>query len=174
MDALQILINVANQLESSGIRLVIALGVAFGFGGCVMTLLGQTRLARTGRSASLTKVVGAICLGGALISLQQMMNMTAHTLSFGDVSFDAIAYAPASLGEAGQGINAVLSLLRWVGAGFFLIGILRMRRSLVDGHTGLSAREDVGTGTVMAIVGILLLCNPEFLSALQNTFQLSW
>lgn len=174
MDALQILINVANQLEASGIRLVLALGMAFGFGGCVLTLANQTRRIKAGRAGSLFQVLAAVCLGGALISLTQMMNMGAHSLAFGDVSFDAISYAPDSLGEAAQGINAVLTLLRWVGTCFFLMGVLRARRSLVDGHTGLSAREDVGTGTTMAIVGILLICNPEFLDALQNTFHMSW
>lgn len=174
MDALQILIEVAKQLESSGIKLVIALAMMFGMGGAVLTLVSQTQRVRTGRSASAYKCIAAICLGGALISIKSMMNMAAHTLSFGDVSFDAISYAPDSLGEAADAINAVLTLLRWVGACFFFMGILRARRSMVDGHTGLSAREDVGTGVTMCIVGILLICNPEFLDALQNTFHLSW
>ena len=174
MDALQILINVATQLESSWVHLVLALSVMAGLGGVVFTLLSQARHVRAGRAPGPGKIIMAICLGGALISLEQMMNKAAHTLSFGDVSFDAIAYAPASLGEAAQGINAVLTLLRGFGVGLFFIGVLRARRSLVDGHTGLSAREDVGTGVVMATVGILCICCPEFLTALMNTFQLSW
>ena len=103
-----------------------------------------------------------------------MMNKAAHTLSFGDVSFDAIAYAPESMGQAKLAIDAVLTLLRVVGVLFFYMGIRRARRSLVDGHTGLSAREDVSTGIVMGVVGILLACNPELLNALQKTLGLTW
>lgn len=174
MDAIQILINVANQLEASGIQLVIALAFSAGLSGCVLTIFGQTRLARAGRPASGHKVLLAVCMGGALIALEQMMNAASHTLGFGDVSFDSIAYAPTSLGEAALAINAVLTLLRWVGVVFFFMGLSRARRALVDGHTGLSSREDVGTGVTQGIVGILLTCNPEFLDALQKTFQLSW
>ncbi|WP_245181642.1 conjugal transfer protein TraQ [Erwinia tracheiphila] len=62
------------------------------------------------------------------------MNKASHTLSFGDVSFDAIAYAPESMGQAKLAIDAVLTLLRAVGVMFFFMGISRVRRSLVDGH----------------------------------------
>lgn len=174
MDALQILIDVARNLEEAGIRLVLALAVAAGFGGVTMTLIKQTARVRTGRRASGYQVLVALCMGGALISLTQVMNLTAHSLAFGDVSYSAIAYAPDSMGEAGEGIDAVLTLLRWVGFCFFLVGVLRMRRSMVDGHSGLSAREDVGNGGVMTIAGILLACNPELLDTLQNTFHLGW
>ncbi len=174
MDAIQILVNVASQLEASGIRLVLALALSFGLGGCVLTLFGQTRLARAGRPASGMKVLLSVCLGGALIALEQMMNAASHTLGFGEVSFDAIAYVPASMGEAALAMNAVLTLLRWVGVVFFFMGVSRARRALVDGHTGLSSREDVNTGVVQGIVGILLICNPEFLDALQKTLQISW
>ena len=90
------------------------------------------------------------------------------------MSLDAIAYAPESMGQAKLAIDAVLTLLRAVGFLFFYMGLQRMKRSLVDGHTGLSAREDVSTGAVITIVGILLACNPQLLDALQKTLGLTW
>jgi hypothetical protein len=78
------------------------------------------------------------------------------------------------MGQAKLAIDAVLTLLRAVGVLFFFMGLSRIRRSLVDGHTGLSAREDVSAGMVMLICGILLACNPQLLNALQNTLHLSW
>ncbi|ALX97577.1 conjugal transfer protein TraQ (plasmid) [Serratia fonticola] len=145
-----------------------------GLGGCIFTLFSVAQRARSGKPASGLKALVSVCLGGALIALQQMMNKAAHTLSFGDVSFDAIAYAPDSMGQAKLAIDAVLTLLRAVGVLFFFMGLSRIRRSLVDGHTGLSAREDVSAGMVMLICGILLACNPQLLNALQNTLHLSW
>lgn len=174
MDAIQILVQVADNLKSSGIRLILALGFMCGLIGCITTLIAVARRSRSGKPASMMKALVSLCLGGALIELQQMMNKASHTLSFGDVSFDAIAYAPAAMGQARLTIDAVLTLLRAVGALFFYMGIIRTRRSLVDGHTGLSAREDIANGLVMTIVGILLICNPELLDALQKTLGLSW
>lgn len=174
MDAIQILVSVADSLKTSGIHLIIKLGLLFGIGGCIATLFSVAHQSRSGKPASRMKALFSLCLGGALIALQQMMNKAAHTLSFNDVSFDAIAYAPESLGQAKVAVDAVLTLLRAVGVLFFYMGVVRARRSLVDGHTGLSAREDVSTGLVMAIVGVLLICNPELLTALQNTLHLSW
>lgn len=174
MDAIQILVQVADNLKNSGIRLVLALGFMFGLIGCIATLVSVVRKTRSGKPASQMKALASFCLGGALIALQQVMNKAAHTLSFGDVSFDAIAYAPESMGQAKLAIDAVLTLLRVVGVMFFYMGVVRARRSLVDGHTGLSAREDVSTGLVMAIVGILLISNPELLNSLQKTLGLTW
>ncbi|EEZ6817816.1 conjugal transfer protein TraQ [Escherichia coli] len=174
MDAIQILVHVADNLKTSGIRLILALGLFFGALGCLGTLVSVVKRSRSGKPANGMKALVSFCLGGALIAMQQMMNKAAHTLSFGDVSFDAIAYAPESMGQAKLAIDAVLTLLRVVGVLFFYMGIRRARRSLVDGHTGLSAREDVSTGIVMGVVGILLACNPELLNALQKTLGLTW
>jgi hypothetical protein len=174
MDAIQILVQVAEGLKTSGIRLILALGVMFGLIGCIATLVSIARQSRSGRPASNLKAIAAFCLAGALIALQQMMNKAAHTLRFGDVSLDAIAYAPDSMGQAKLAIDAVLTLLRAVGVLFFYMGLVRVRRSLVDGHTGLTAREDIGTGLVMLITGLLLACNPEMLTALQQTLRLTW
>ncbi|EPW3925079.1 TPA: conjugal transfer protein TraQ [Enterobacter hormaechei subsp. steigerwaltii] len=174
MDAIQILVHVADNLKTSGIRLILALGLFFGALGCLATLISVIKRSRSGKPANGMKALASFCLGGALIALQQMMNKAAHTLSFGDVSLDAIAYAPESMGQAKLAIDAVLTLLRAVGFLFFYMGLQRMKRSLVDGHTGLSAREDVSSGAVIAIAGILLACNPQLLDALQKTLGLTW
>lgn len=174
MDAIQILVQAADGLKTSGIRLILALGFMFGLGGCLFTLFTFAQRARSGKPACGLKALMSVCLGGALIALPQMMNKAAHTLRFGDVSFDAIAYAPDSMGQTTLAIDAVLTLLRAVGVLFFFMGLSRVKRSLVDGHTGLSAREDVSAGMVMLICGILLACNPQLLNALQNTLHLSW
>jgi len=70
------------------------------------------------------------------------------------------------MGQAKLAIDAVLTLLRAVGVLFFYMGVVRARRSLVDGHTGLSAREDIGTGLVM--VGVILWV------AKKKNPQISW
>lgn len=174
MDAIQILIHVADNLKASGLRLIFAIGLMFGLLGCIVTLASVVRQSRRGQPASQFKAVASILFGVALISLQEMMNKAAHTLSFNDAPLNAIAYAPESLGQAKLAINAVLTLLSAVGWLFFYMGIVRCRRSLVDGHTGLSAREDVSSGLVMMTCGILLACNPQLLDALQNTLGLTW
>ncbi|OAT14672.1 TraQ family conjugative transfer protein [Buttiauxella noackiae ATCC 51607] len=164
----------AGELKTSGINLILALGVFVGLGGCIIALVSTVIRSRSGKPVSGMKVVVAVVTGSALIALQQMMNKAAQTLGFGDVSFDAIAYAPDSLGYAKLSVDAVLTLLRAVGALFFYMGVVRARRALVDGHTGLTARQDIGTGMVMGITGILLLCNPQLLDALQKTLGLTW
>lgn len=174
MDAIQILVQVADGLKTSGIRLILALGLMMGLGGCIFTLVSVARRASSGKPASGLKAMISVCFGGALIALQQMMNKVANTLSFGDVSFDAIAYAPESMGQAKLAIDAVLTLLRAVGVLFFYMGLSQARRSLVDGHTGLTAREDVAGGIVKIVCGILLVCNPQLLTALQKTIGLTW
>lgn len=174
MDVVQILVSVAGGLKTSGINLILSLGVFVGLGGCIVALVSTITRTRSGKPVNGMKALIAAVTGAALIALQQMMNKAAHTLGFGDVSFDAIAYAPESLGYAKLSVDAVLTLLRAVGALFFYMGLVRARRALVDGHTGLSARQDIGTGMVMVITGILLLCNPQLLDALQKTLGLTW
>ncbi len=49
-----------------------------------------------------------------------------------------------------------------------------MKRSLIDGHTGLTAGEDVSNGVIKLLIGTLLICNPYFLTALQNTLNIVW
>lgn len=174
MDAVQILVNVAEGFKTSGIKLIFSLAFLVGLGSCVMALLSTIKRGRAGKPTSGIRVIMAVIFGSAMIAIHQMMNKAAHTVGFGDVSLDAIAYAPESLGYAKLSIDAVLTLLRGVGFLFFYIGMNTARRSLVDGHTGLSAREDIRKGMVMCITGTLLACNPQLLDALQKTLNITW
>ncbi len=174
MDVVQILVNLADGLKTSGINMILSLAFFFGLGSCIVALLSAIKRGRTGRPANGIKTVAAVCMGGALMSLQQVMNKAAHSLNFNDVSLDAISYAPDSLGYAKLSIDAVLTLLKAIGFLFCYIGFQRARRSLVEGHTGLSAREDIGKGAVMFICGVLLACNTQLLDALQTTLGLTW
>ncbi|AHK22096.1 conjugal transfer protein TraQ (plasmid) [Yersinia similis] len=176
-DLIQMLVNLANNLTQSGIKFIMALALIMGIVSAILYLVRVTRPKNhmTGSDTSLGKIVAFLILCGGLIALKQMMNATAHQLGFGDVTFDAITYAStAKYGAAAEAINAVLTLLQVVGAIYFYQGVQRIKRSLIDGHTGLSAGEDVSTGVVKALIGILLLCNPYFLSALQNTVKIAW
>jgi len=49
-----------------------------------------------------------------------------------------------------------------------------LRRSQKDGHTGLSAGEDVSSGVKRIIVGTMLAVSPRVLDALQNTLNIHW
>lgn len=174
MDTVQILVSVAEGFKTSGINLIFSLAFFVGLGSCVMVVLSTIKRGRAGRPTSGMKAVVAVVSGSALMAIHQMMNKAAHTVGFGDVSLDAIAYAPESLGYAKLSVDAVLTLLRGVGFLFFYIGINIARRSLLEGHTGLSAREDIRKGMVMCFTGTLLACNPQLLDALQQTVKLTW
>ncbi|WP_339057598.1 conjugal transfer protein TraQ [Candidatus Regiella endosymbiont of Tuberolachnus salignus] len=177
-DLIQMLVNVSHNLTHSGINLVMTLA---GVMGIVSALVYLLRFARpkshrgVGSGSSLSKMLLFLMLCGGLIALKQMMNASAHQLGFGDVSFEAIAYvSKAKYGPAAEAINAVLTLLRLLGVIFFYQGLRRMKRSLIDGHTGLTAGEDVSNGVIKLLIGTLLICNPYFLTALQNTLNIVW
>ncbi|AYB48551.1 conjugal transfer protein TraQ [Candidatus Williamhamiltonella defendens] len=176
-DLIQMLGHLANRLTESGINFVMALSVMMGILSaiiyCVRFVRPKTH--RQGARFSLGKGVLFLMMCGGLISLKQIMNASAHQLGFGDVTFDAIAYvSPSRYGPAAEAINAVLTVLRLLGVIFFYQGIRRMKRSLIDGHTGLSAGEDVSHGVVKMLIGTLLICNPYLLTALKNTLNIVW
>nr|UVN18245.1 hypothetical protein pPsy0462b_00100 [Pseudomonas syringae] len=55
-----------------------------------------------------------------------------------------------------------------LGVWFALQGMLSWKRSFKDGHTGLSASQDVSSGTLKFILGVFCVCSPYLLSALQS------
>lgn len=176
-DLIQMLGHLANTLTKSGINLVMSLSVVMGiFSATVYCVrLARPKTHRQGGGFSLGKGVLFLMMCGGLISLRQIMNASSHQLGFGDVTFDAIAYvSPSRYGPAAEALNAVLTVLRLLGVIFFYQGIRRMKRSLIDGHTGLSAGEDVSHGVVKVLIGTLLICNPYFLTALKNTLNIVW
>ncbi|MDE9528374.1 conjugal transfer protein TraQ, partial [Xenorhabdus bovienii] len=69
---------------------------------------------------------------------------------------------------------AVLTLLQWVGIIYAYQGLLRLRRSLKDGHTSLSAGDDVYSGITRVIIGTMLAVNPRLIDTIQNTIKFHW
>lgn len=170
-DAVSALVNFANNVFSSGVNLVVVLGTLFGVLGVIGVLTKENRLAREvpGHNGS-GRVVAVFLLCGMLIALEQIISRGAAQLGWSGASFDQISYASeSSFGVGAQAVNAVLTLIRLLGMIFVVMGIMRIKRSLKDGHTGLSASEDVGSGIVRFILGILAVCNPYLLDALKKS-----
>lgn len=174
MDLLQMLVNAANNLSGATLNLVMTLGMVGGIAALGSYLAVQVSRAKKGHPVEPDKLIKVALFCGALIGLTQMLNAAAHQVGFGDVTFDDIAYFSSSYGEFSQAGNAVLVVLRAIGVWFFWLGLRRIKRANVDGHTGLTAREDIGRGGTMAIVGLLLACNTNLLDALQATLQINW
>jgi hypothetical protein len=174
MDLLQMLVSAANNLSAATVSLFMTLGEVGGIAALGTYLVVQATRARQGHPVDGDKVVKVALFCGALIALPQMINAAARQVGFGDVTFDDISYFSSSYGEMSLAGNAILVVLRAVGVGFFWAGLRRIKRANVDGHTGLSAREDVGRGCVAAASGLFLACGPDMLNALQATLQINW
>ena len=174
MDLLQMLVNVASDINQAGVNLVITLAGVTGVLGAMVYLMKHARpQTHRGTDGQGGKLIAAILLCSCLVALKQVMNASAHQLGFGDVSFDAVAYVSTStFGEGADAVNAVLTLVRLYGAVCFFRGLLRIRRALMDGHTGLSASDDVTAGINKVLLGTLLTCVTELLDAIQNTLQI--
>lgn len=173
-DGITMLSNLASGLLSAGINLALTLGVLFAVLGSGGYLARQSWLARKapGQSASGGAVVSWVLLCGCLVGLDQLIGAGARQVGW-QVSFDAISYVDqGTFGQGAVAANALLSLLRMVGVWFVLSGVLLWRRSRKDGHSGLTAGNDVNSGTVKFIIGVMFVCNPYLLNALQKTLGL--
>lgn len=176
MDLIQLFANAVNNVTAVGIKLVIALG---SIGGLVMLMFYLGNVAHKNKRGQHIdgpgKFWAIILLCCCVISLTNVMNKTAHQMGLNDVQFGAIAYvSQAKYGEAAIAANAALTLCQLIGAAFALKGLSRLRRSLKDGHTGLSAGEDISSGVKHLICGVLLIDGPQVLDILQNTLQVHW
>ena len=176
MDLVQMLANAVNNVTAVGIQLVLALGAV---GGRVMLALHFGNIASKARRGQVQdgagKILSVVLVCGCIIALHQVMNATSQQMALGNVTFGAIAYvSEGKYGPAAVAINAGLTLLQWVGVIYALQGLLRLRRSQKDGHTGLSAGEDVSSGVKRIIVGTMLAVSPRVLDALQNTLNIHW
>jgi hypothetical protein len=171
LDGITMLSNLASGLQSTFITLALTLGALFGVLGAGSFLVRQSWLARKapGQSASGGAVVAWLLLSGCLVGLDQLIGAGARQVGW-QVSFDAISYVDqGTFGQGAVAANALLSLLRMVGVWFALAGVMLWRRSRKDGHSGLTAGDDVNKGTVRFILGVLLICSPYLLDALQKT-----
>ncbi|CAM3453540.1 TPA: conjugal transfer protein TraQ [Yersinia enterocolitica] len=176
MDLVQMLANAVNNVTAVGIQLIIAMGAV---GGLIMLVLHFGNIASRARRGQVQdgpgKIMLIILICGCVIALHQVMNATSRQMALGDVTFGAIAYvSEGKYGPAAVAINAGLTLLQWIGVIYAYQGLLRLRRSTKDGHTGLSAGDDVASGAKRIIIGTLLAVNPRVLDALQNTINFHW
>ncbi len=163
MDLVQMLANAVNNVTDVGIRLVLAIGLV---GGLVMMAMHLSSIAGKARRGQVQdgagKIVTVVVMCGATIALHQVMNATSNQMALGSVTFGAIAYvSEGKYGPAATAINATLTLLQLVGVIYALQGLLRLRRSQKDGHTGLSAGDDVVSGAKRLIIGTMLVISSE-------------
>lgn len=175
VDALTALVNLASAIHTSANRFIFALAVVLGIYGVMFALVKEARMARQvpGHNG-MGKIIGVIILGGMLVGLSQIINAGAVQLGWSDVTFDEVSYVSTdTFGQGADAANALLTLLQTLGVAYALAGTQRIKRSLKDGHTGLSAGEDVGTGAVKFITGVFLICAPTLLDATQTSLGLS-
>lgn len=175
LDGITMLSNLASGLQSAAIKLAFTLGILFAVAGAVGYLARQSWLHRKspGQAASGGSVVAWILLCGGLAGLDQLITAAGQQLGW-QVSFDAISYvSEGTFGQGAVAANALLTLLRMAGVWFCLSGGMLWRRSHKDGHTGLSAGNDVNSGTVKFVIGIMMVCNPYLLDAIQNSLGMS-
>ncbi|WP_387691541.1 conjugal transfer protein TraQ [Photorhabdus sp. RM71S] len=176
MDFVQMLVTAVNSLAAVSTQLVLAIAGVGGIALIILYLTGQAGRTRRGqRTDAAGSFLAVILLGCCIISIESVVNAGSNQLGLGAVTFDAIAYVPeARYGPAAQAVNAGLTALQTIGWAFILNGLLRLRRSQKDGHTGLSRGDDITSGIKRFFCGLLLVCNPPVLNAIQNTLNLHW
>ncbi|ECH1797480.1 TraQ [Salmonella enterica] len=176
MDFVQMLANAANSLSAISTQLVLAIAGVGGIALIILYLSGQAGRTRRGQQTdSAGTFLAVLLLGCCIISIQSVVNAGSNQFALGAVTYDAISYVPeARYGPAAVAVNAGLTVLQTVGWVYVLNGLLRLRRSQKDGHTGLTRGDDISSGIKRFICGVLLICNPAVLNALQNTINFHW
>ncbi|EPO6253738.1 conjugal transfer protein TraQ [Salmonella enterica subsp. enterica serovar Bareilly] len=176
MDFVQMLANAANNLSAISTQLVLAIAGVGGIALIILYLSGQAGRTRRGQQTdSAGTFLAVLLLGCCIISIQSVVNAGSNQFALGAITYDAISYVPeARYGPAAVAVNAGLTVLQTVGWVYVLNGLLRLRRSQKDGHTGLTRGDDISSGIKRFICGVLLICNPAVLNALQNTINIHW
>ncbi|WP_330113620.1 conjugal transfer protein TraQ (plasmid) [Serratia marcescens] len=171
-DAIQLLVNLAHNVQGAFTRLGFTLAMLFAVVGAITFLAHHASASRKspGQAAGGGKVIAWLLLCGGLAGLDQMIGAAARQVGWQGAIFDAISYVDVgTFGVAADAANAMLTLIRVFGVYIALQGMLTWRRSLKDGHTGLSASQDVSTGSLKFTLGIMMVCSPYLLDALQNS-----
>lgn len=176
MDFVQMLANAANNLSAISTQLVLAIAGVGGIALIILYLSGQAGRTRRGQQTdSAGTFLAVLLLGCCIICIQSVVNAGSNQFALGAVTYDAISYVPeARYGPVAVAVNAGLTVLQTVGWVYVLNGLLRLRRSQKDGHTGLTRGDDISSGIKRFICGVLLICNPAVLNALQNTINFHW
>ncbi|MEM7997268.1 conjugal transfer protein TraQ [Morganella morganii] len=175
MDGIQILVNLASNINGAFVSLAITLGGFFAVFGAIGYLAhtASSEKKNHGRSSGPGKAIAWLLLCGALGGLDQMVSAGAQQLGWQGATFGAISYIDVgTFGVAADAGNAILTLIRTLGWFYALQGILNWRRSLKEGHTGLSSSQDVSTGSLKFVIGVMMICCPNLLDALQKTLGL--
>lgn len=171
-DAVQILVNLSSSLLGSFVSLAFTLGGLFAVIGAATYIASNASSMRKapGQAQGAGKVIAVLLLCGGLAGLDQMIGAAARQLGWQGATFDAISYVDVgTFGVGADAANAVLTLVRMVGVFFCLQGMLSWKRSLKDGHSGLTASQDVSSGFLKFILGVLCVCNPYLLDALKKS-----
>ncbi|MBO1811579.1 conjugal transfer protein TraQ [Serratia ureilytica] len=171
-DAIGMLVSLANNLLGAGVNLAMVLGTLLAVLGAIGYLSHHASAARKapGSSGGGGKVIAWLLLCGGLAGLDQMIGAAARQVGWQGATFGAISYVSVgTYGVAADAANAMLSLIRMLGVFYCLQGMLTWRRSLKDGHTGLSASQDVSSGTLKFVLGTFCVCSPQLLEALQKS-----
>lgn len=173
-DAIQLLVNFTHGLLGAFVNLMFTLGTTFAFVGAVFFLASQANARKApGQSQGMGKTIATLLICGCLAGLDQVIGAGARQFGWQGASFEAISYVDVgTFGVAADAANAVLTLVRMLGVMFALQGVLSWKRSQKDGHTGLSAGEDVSKGTVKFIIGVFCVCNPYLIEALKRSLGL--
>lgn len=176
MDLITMLANAANQLSAIGIKLVLTIADVTGIVILILYLTSQAGKTRRGQvTDSAGSWFAVILLACCIIAIKSIATAGSHQLALGEVTYNAIAWVPESkYGPAAVAVNAGLTALQTIGWIYMFNGLLKLRRSQKDGHTGLSSGEDIASGVKRFLLGLLLACNPSVLNAIQNTIKLHW
>ncbi|EOZ6414824.1 conjugal transfer protein TraQ [Cronobacter turicensis] len=170
------IIEFANGGREPLIRLILVVALISGLIGCAAFLIRATKTARHSTAgAGMGRIAAGFLFCLFLICLKQMMNAGAHSIGLGDVSFDGVNYASTgTFGLGAQVVNAIMSILRIVGAYLFYKGVKNLKNSQLEGNTELSASGAIGKGIVQCICGLIFLFNPEILDRFQASINIHW
>lgn len=169
MDLESVVVNLANGVQPV-VRLIIEIALFVGLLGSAAFLIRWRKVAKHSTDgAGMGRIIAGIAFCCFLISLKQFMNSGAHALGYGDVTFDAVTYASQSyFGLGATVVNAILTILRAVGAYFFYRGAKGLKDSQLEGNTELSASGLIGKSITQMVCGLLLMFNPEVMDSFLN------
>lgn len=176
MDLESVIVNFATGGVTPLVKLIFALAMIGGTIGIIAFLLRAKKVAKHSTDSSgMGRIFIGLLISACLIFLENFMNSGAHTLGYGDVTFGSVSYASSgTFGLGATTVNAILTILRVVGAYMFYKGVKDLKNSQLEGHTELSASGTVGKAWVKLICGLLLMFNPEVLDGLQTSLGISW
>lgn len=176
-DALQLLVNFVSNIFSSTMTAIVTFSCLFAVTGSAGYLMKEAKLARRLNNANINssgKTIACMFVCGGLAGLHQLISSVASSMGL-VADFSEISYVSVgTFGQSAEAVNAVLTFVRLMGMFFFVSGLMSFKRSLKDGHSGLSAGDDVNRGIVKTTCGVIAVCNPYVLDAIQTSLGISF